>query len=49
MLLGVLKELGRTADAAKCEARVAELDRDESAVGKLKLQARDTPGDRPSA
>jgi tetratricopeptide (TPR) repeat protein len=40
-----LKELGRTEAAAKCEARLAELDREDAVGGRLKLRARDTPGD----
>jgi tetratricopeptide (TPR) repeat protein len=43
--LGVLMELGRTEAAARCAERVARLRDEDAAVGRLKLRARDNPGD----
>ncbi len=40
LLLAALKELGRTGDAARCEARVAELTAEDGTGGRLKLRAR---------
>jgi len=40
-----LKELGRTEDVAKCEARLTGLSREDGLGGRLKLRARDNPGD----
>jgi Tfp pilus assembly protein PilF len=40
-----LKELGRKEDADKAETRLAELIADDATGGKLKVQARDRPGD----
>jgi tetratricopeptide (TPR) repeat protein len=45
MYLGVLKELRRTKAAGRCEDRVARLRREDAALGRLKLRARDKPGD----
>jgi Tfp pilus assembly protein PilF len=40
-----LKELGRSEAAAQCEARLAELRVEDGIGGRLKLRARDNPGD----
>src|SRR5262245_9552983 len=40
-----LKELGRNEAAARCEARLAELGREDAEGGRLKLRARDAPSD----
>lgn len=45
LYLVVLKELGRSEAARQCEARLAELEGEDAAGGRLKLRARDTPGD----
>lgn len=44
LYLLVLKELGRSEAAARCEARLAELRVEDALGGRLKLRARDTPG-----
>jgi Tfp pilus assembly protein PilF len=41
----VLKELGRSEAASKCETRLAELRAEDGIGGRLKLRARDNPGD----
>ncbi|HET6575120.1 MAG TPA: tetratricopeptide repeat protein [Fimbriiglobus sp.] len=43
--LAALKDLGRTEEAARCEARIAELTAEDGVGGRLKLRARDNPGD----
>jgi tetratricopeptide (TPR) repeat protein len=40
-----LKELGRSKEALECEARLAELRAQDAVGGRLKLRARDNPGD----
>jgi tetratricopeptide (TPR) repeat protein len=40
-----LKDLGRADDAARCEAKVAELRAEDGVGGQLRLRVRDTPGD----
>ncbi|HVK18277.1 MAG TPA: tetratricopeptide repeat protein [Fimbriiglobus sp.] len=45
LLLLTLKEQKRTDDAARCEARLAELTAEDGVGGRLKLRARDNPGD----
>jgi len=45
LYLLALKELGRTQEADKCEARIAELTAEDALAGRLKLRARDNPGD----
>jgi tetratricopeptide (TPR) repeat protein len=39
-----LKDLGRAEDAARCEAKVAELRAEDADAGRLRLRVRDTPG-----
>jgi tetratricopeptide (TPR) repeat protein len=43
--LVALKELGRADAVSRCEARLAELREEDAAGGRLKLRARDNPGD----
>jgi hypothetical protein len=43
--LAALKDLGRAEEAARCEARIAELTAEDGGGGRLKLRARDNPGD----
>lgn len=38
-------DLGRTADVARCDAKLAELRAEDAEAGRLKLRARDNPGD----
>jgi Tfp pilus assembly protein PilF len=45
LYLVALKELGRTGEAARCEARLAELAAEDATGGRLKLRARDNRGD----
>ena len=44
-LLTSFREQGRTREAAKAEARVADLQREDGIGGRLRLRARDNPGD----
>ena len=43
--LVALKELGRADAVKQCEAKIAELSREDAAAGPMKIKARDTPGD----
>jgi Tfp pilus assembly protein PilF len=43
--VAALKELGRSEEAARCEARIAELTAEDGISGRLRLHARDNPGD----
>jgi tetratricopeptide (TPR) repeat protein len=45
LLLLALRELKRTEDAARCEVRLAELTAEDGVLGRLKVRARDNPGD----
>jgi tetratricopeptide (TPR) repeat protein len=45
LYLIALKETGQTEPAQKCEARLAELKSEDAEGGRLKLRARDMPGD----
>jgi Tfp pilus assembly protein PilF len=45
LYLAALKDLGRSEEAARCEARLAELRAEDGVGGKLKVRARDNPGD----
>jgi Tfp pilus assembly protein PilF len=45
LYLGVLKEMGQSEAAARCEAHGAELTAEDAVGGRLKLHARDTPSD----
>jgi tetratricopeptide (TPR) repeat protein len=45
LYLVALKDLGRGEAAARCEDRLAQLKAEDEAVGRLRLRARDKPGD----